>query len=103
MVYVKGGEDFETRESLIDEPTFRQYQKAMIEGSEKLVLEDRIIKMSSIAEILPDDGIVKEYLDMGVSLKTLGLKEPLMVESEKNAGQKRFEDMKGKSEFGKAF
>jgi hypothetical protein len=72
MVYVDGG-DYETRETLIDEPTFRQYQKAMLDGAERLVLEDRVIKTTSIKEIFPADDIVHEYLAMGVSLKSIGL------------------------------
>ena len=74
ITYTTGGE-FETHEKLIDEPTFRQYQKAMIEGKDFLVLEDRIIKRNMIKEILPADADVKEYLAQGTSLKTLGLPE----------------------------
>ena len=78
-IYVTG-EDYETKEILIDEPTFRKYQKAIVDESTHLVLEDRVIKVSSIKEILPADDIVKEYLGMGLSLKSIGLKEPLQVE-----------------------
>ena len=79
-IYVTG-EDYETREILIEEPTFRKYQKAIAEGSTHLILEDRVIKTTSIKEILPADEIVQGYLSAGVSLKTLGLKEPVGIES----------------------
>ena len=87
MIYVTG-EDYETREMIIDEPTFRKYQKAMISGVTHLVLEDKIIKMTSIKEILPADEIIKEYLNEGISLKQLGIKEPQKLEE----GVNRFWD-----------
>lgn len=79
-VYVSG-DDYETRESLIDEETFRKYQKAIAEGSTHLILEDRVIKVSLIKEILPADEIVKEYIAVGISLKELGFKEPIKLKT----------------------
>jgi hypothetical protein len=85
-VYVVG-EDYETRETLIDESTFRKYQRAIVEGNTHLVLEDKIMKVSSIKEILPADDIVNEYLAMGVKLKELGLKESPLLEKKKVYGE----------------
>ena len=78
-IYVQG-EDYETREILINEPTFRKYQRAIIDKSTHLVLEDRVIKTTSIKEILPADDIVKDYLVSGISLKTLGLPSNPQIE-----------------------
>ena len=75
-VYVEGGEDFETRETLIDLPTFRQYQKMIAEGRTHLVLKDRVIKVSSIKEIMPADDVVKEYISSGLPYSELGLRSP---------------------------
>ncbi len=79
VIYTTGG-DFETREWLIDEPTFRQYQKAIAEGGTHLVLEDRVIKVSSIKEIMPATSEVREYLAQGYTLKGLGLPERGLLE-----------------------
>ena len=86
MTYVSGGEDFETHETLINLDTFRQYQKAIGDGKEFLILEDRVIKISSIKEILPADDIVNYHLRTGTTLKELGLKEPTMLEQPKGDG-----------------
>ena len=84
VTYISGGKDYETQEKLIDEPMFRSYQRAIIDGKELLVLEDRVIKLSSIKEILPADDIVAEHLKQGLNLKTLGLPErDLLPEGEK--------------------
>ena len=61
------GENYETKETIITEPIFRQYQKLIAEGKEKLVLEDRIISVSSIKEIIPAGEVVAEYQRQGVS------------------------------------
>lgn len=95
MVYVDG-DAYETRETLIDEPTFRQYQKAMLDGAERLILEDRVIKTTSIKEILPANDIVKEYLSMGITLKSLGLAERELIGdgTPENKNLERLADMK---------
>lgn len=74
VIYRTGGE-WETTEYYIDEPTFRQYQKAIIENKDFIVLENKIIKRTLIKEILPANEEIDEYLKQGVHLKTLGLKE----------------------------
>lgn len=86
VIYTTGAE-YETRERLIDEETFRQYQKAIMGGATHLVLEDRIIKVSQIKEVLPANDVVREYQDMGIPLKQLGLKEPTALPKTENAGQ----------------
>lgn len=78
-IYVTGS-DYETQESLIDEETFRKYQQAILDGSTHLVLPNKVIKVSSIREILPADDIVKEYQAVGIPMKELGLKEPPKIE-----------------------
>ena len=75
MVYVDGGEEYEAKETLIDEVMFRLLRKAFAEGADFISLPDRIIKRSRIKEILPADEIVQEYLGMGMSIKALGTKE----------------------------
>jgi len=62
------GEEYSTKEMIIDEPTFRQYQKLIAEGKERIVLEDRIISVSSIKEIVPADDDVAEYKKMGITI-----------------------------------
>jgi hypothetical protein len=69
------GEDYSTKETLIDEPTFRQYQRLIAEGKEKIVLEDMVISVSSIKEISPADDIISEYQKNGVGID--GLLEPV--------------------------
>lgn len=69
------GEEYETREFYIDESKFRQYQKAILDDKEFIVMEDRVIKRSMIKEIIPANDEVKEYLEQGSSLKSLGLPE----------------------------
>lgn len=85
LCYVEG-EDYETKETLIDEPTFRQFQEAILQKGTHLVLEDRVIKVSSIKEILPADDIVAEYTRSGITPKQLGLKESPMLEEKKVGG-----------------
>jgi len=63
--------EFSTKETIIDEPTFRQYQKLISEGKEKIVLKDRIISVSSIKEITPANDIVAEYQRQGVKIDGL--------------------------------
>lgn len=79
IVYTTG-EDFETRETLVDEPTFRQYQKAILEGREFLVLENKVVKTKLIKEILPADADVREQLAVGMTLESLGLPENPQIE-----------------------
>lgn len=79
IVYTTG-EDFETRETLVDEPTFRQYQKAILEGREFLVLENKVVKTKLIKEILPADADVREQLATGMTLESLGLPENPQIE-----------------------
>lgn len=69
------GDNFGTLESLIDEPTFRKYQKAILDGATHLVLEDKIFKVSQIKEVSPADEIVAEYKSYGLKLSDIGLPE----------------------------
>lgn len=73
MTYVTGGEDYETHETLLDLNAFRQFQKAIIEHNDFLVLGDRVIKVSSIKEILPADDIVEYYKSVGQKLENMGI------------------------------
>lgn len=79
-----GGEDYETRETLINFDTFRKFQQEISEGKDLLILSDRIIKVSSIKEISPADDIVEYHLKTGTSLKSLGLAEPTQADRLKN-------------------
>ena len=74
LIIYTTGEEYETKEFLINEPEFRQYQKAIAEGKDFLVLEDKVIKRNQIKEILPADEIVSEYRKQGLELP--GLLEP---------------------------
>ena len=53
-------EDYSTKETIIDEPTFRQYQKLISEGKEKIVLKEAIISVSSIKEIVLANDVVSD-------------------------------------------
>lgn len=75
LVTYTDGAEYETHEKLIDLDTFRKYQRAIAEGMKILILEDRVIKISSIKEIIPADDIVREYITTGGKLNELGLKE----------------------------
>ena len=79
VVFTNGG-DYETYEKLIDEPMFRQFQKAYAEGKEDIILEDRIIKRKMIKEIVPADEEIKEHKATGM-FKYLGLQESSKLES----------------------
>jgi hypothetical protein len=70
------GDNYETREKIITEEAFRQFQDAVINKAEFLVLEDRIIRISSIKEVLPADDEVAEYSRMGVAPEGIQLPEP---------------------------
>ncbi len=63
--------DFSTKETIIDESTFRQYQKLISEGKDKIVLREAIISVSSIKEIVPADDIVAEYQRQGLKIDGL--------------------------------
>ena len=101
FIYWTTGAEYETTEFYIGEPDFRKYQRAIIEGKELLVMEDRVIKVKMVKEIVPADEDVKDYLKMGITLKQLGLKElPKLEEAKKeqlNEGQKRLAEMKLKA------
>ena len=89
MTFVSG-EDYETHEKLIDEPTFRKFQRAFVEGKTHLMLEDRVIKMSSIKEILPADDIIAHRLKMGYTLAEMGFKDTEKLEEAKQAESSGF-------------
>lgn len=103
LVWYAGDDDYGTMEKLIDEPTFRKYQQAVLQGSDFLMLEDRIIKTKLIKEALPADEEVKEYIAMGVSMKSLNLPEITSLSSgQENIDiKKRYNDMISESGFGK--
>src|SRR3990167_2763748 len=82
------GEDYETNEKLITEKQFRQYQKAVAENVDYLVLEDRIIKRSSIKEIFPATELLSEYQKMGMPAKELGIEEYPQLEAQKEQEQR---------------
>ena len=90
LVTYTDGSEYETHEKLIDEPTFRKYQKALAEGNDFIITEDRVIKRKMIKEILPADDVVGEYVRSGVSLKSLGLPETPMIEEKKDSGVSKF-------------
>jgi hypothetical protein len=69
------GEHYETKETIIPESIFLQYRDLISQGKEKLVLEDRVISVSSIKEIIPADDIVAEYQKEGMRVD--GLLEPV--------------------------
>lgn len=68
-------EDYSTKETIIDEPTFRQYQKLISEGKEKIVLKEAIISVSSIKEIVLANDVVSDYQRRGIKID--GLFEPM--------------------------
>ena len=79
------GEQYDTKEFYIDEPKFRQYLKAIAEDKDFIIMEDRVIKRTMIKEIMPADGEIREYLEQGSTLKSLGLPEnPLLEEAYHN-------------------
>ncbi len=90
LIYYTTGLEYETNEILMNEPFFRQIQKAIVENKDYILLEDRVIKRSSIKEITPADEIVKEYLGYNLSLKSIGIREVEQLESgEKDKSIKR--------------
>ena len=86
LITYTSGEEYETKETLIDEPTFRQFQKAIVEQKDFIVLENKVIKRSMIKEILPADDIIAEYERSGITPKQLGLKENIKLEEKKVGG-----------------
>jgi len=95
LIYYTTGEQYETSEFYIDEPKFRQYQKAILEGSEFLVLEDRVIKTKMIKEILPAEKEVEDYLRQGVRPDLLGLPKNFKIAPPKeDPGFKKIEGFK---------
>lgn len=75
LVHYTSGEEYETSEFYINEPTFRKYQRAIAEDKDLLVLEDRVIKIKMIKEIMPAGAEIAEYRRMGIGFKELGLPE----------------------------
>ena len=59
IVYYTDGEDYETHEKLVDEPTFRSIQKIMASGGGNVMFENGMIRTSAIKEIMPADDIVR--------------------------------------------
>ena len=53
LVIWSGDEDFATKEYMVREEDFRNYQNTILNGKEFLVLKDKIIKVSQIKECLP--------------------------------------------------
>lgn len=86
LITYTSGEEYETKETLIDEPTFRQFQKAIVDQKDFIVLENKVIKRGMIKEILPADDIIKEYERSGITPKQLGLKETPELEEKKVGG-----------------
>lgn len=84
------GEEFETHEFYVDEPTFRIYQKAIAEGRDFIVAEDRVIKRKMIKEIIPADKDIAEYKKVGVTHKQLGLPERPLLEQNKEPKKEGF-------------
>lgn len=80
IVIYTTGEKYETTEFYIDESKFRQYQKAIAEDKDFIIMEDRVIKRNMIKEILPANTEIREYLEQGSTLKSLGLPENLKLE-----------------------
>lgn len=71
MIQYAEGDNYETKETIITEPIFQQYRQMIAEGKEKLVLQDRIISVSSIKEIVPADDIVAGYQKQGLKIEGL--------------------------------
>ena len=90
LVTYTDGSEYETHEKLIDELTFRKYQKAIIEGADFIVAEDRVIKRKMIKEIIPADEIVAEHIRSGISLKTLGLPERVAIAESEHSGTSKY-------------
>jgi hypothetical protein len=74
LIQYAEGDNYETKEMIINQETFEQYRNAIGEGKEFLVLKDMVIRVSSIKEISPANDIVGEYQRQG--LKIDGLLEP---------------------------
>lgn len=76
ITYYTGGDDFETKELIINGDQYDRIQEAISRGSEFIILEGKpTIKTKMIASINPADTIVAEYQKQG--LKIDGLLEPV--------------------------
>ena len=62
LVLYSGNGEYETYEKYLSENTFRKMQKALAEGSDLIILKDRIIRRSQIKEVMPADSDVAEYM-----------------------------------------
>ena len=87
------GENYETREEYIDEPTFRQYQQLISEGKDKLILKERILSVSAIKEILPADDEISEHQRQG-TFNSLGLGNPQLEQPKQERLTSGFEKIK---------
>jgi hypothetical protein len=65
---------YETWEDLIDEPKFRQIQKAILDGNDFIIMENKVIKRSAIREMSPADDIVQYYVSTGSTLEGMKLR-----------------------------
>jgi hypothetical protein len=74
MIFYTTGSDYETMEKLIDEISFRKIQQALANGSDMLIMEDRVIRRNQIKEIISADEEVNEYKRVGLNIdKYFGL------------------------------
>ena len=75
LIVYTTGDEYETRETLIDEIAFRQIQRSIANGSDFIIFEDRVIKRNMIKEITSADDEVREFAKMGLSPARLGIPE----------------------------
>ena len=83
LTYFTSGEEYDYRERLLDEETFRKVKQAIAEGAEFLMFDDRVIKTKMVKEISPATKEVEEYLSQGHTLIGMGLKSSPRLESAK--------------------
>ncbi len=97
IIYYTGEGEFETKEVLINDDQYKQVQKALNEGREFIILENKpTIKSKLIASMNDAGSIVSEYQRLGI--KVDGLLMPVEKPKEISNGFRRADFVKASHE-----
>ena len=81
IIYFTNGDEYNTHETILTEPKYREFQKMLGAGADQFIFTDQTIRRSQIKESGPADDIMKEYIAQGLTHKELGLPEPITFEN----------------------